>query len=173
MRAVVLALLAVALAGCGGGSSADPTPAPASKAALPVREGLALDGARWIGGDGEVLEAAAVPDARAGAGVERIVAFVLPGDPASERLLSTLAATVARHPDLRVLAATSSLDAEALAALRAKTGARFPVLLGVTRATRDAWAAGPEAAVRVADASDRVVARSLVQVLARLEPAAK
>lgn len=167
-RPVLLAAV-LALVGCGGGTSSEPEPV-AAKAALPVHEGLALDGARWTGGDGTLLEASAVPAARAGAAVERVVAFVVPGDPASERMLATLAATLERHPGLVVLGATSTLDGEALAALRGKTGARFPVLLGVTRATRDAWGVGPEAAVRVADASGRLVARSMVQVLARLEP---
>lgn len=168
-------LLAVAvLAGCGGGSSDGPaTPAREGARSLVPGAALALEGARWVGGQGQALEADRVAAARARCGVERIVAFFGVDDPASERLCRALAELAVKHPDLVILGATTSLDAAALEALRARTGAAFPVLLGVSRASRDAWTCGPEACVRVADAADVVVGRSLVQVFARLEPAPK
>lgn len=167
MRRLLPVVVALALAGCGGGSAPAPEPVASGRA---DRAPLALEGARWLGGDGEVLDAARVPAAHAGCGVERVVAFVTPGDAASDRLLRSLAAAAETHPELVVLVATTSLDADTVAATRQRTGARFPVLLGVTKATRDAWASGPEACVRVADRRDQVVARSMIQVLARLEP---
>ncbi|MFO0932082.1 MAG: hypothetical protein U1E39_05175 [Planctomycetota bacterium] len=173
-RALVLSLLVAGatLVACGGGSSDGPSDRAPRAGARSVAPGaaLSLEGARWIGGRGQVIDADRVAAARARAGRERIVAFVRLDDPASERLLRSLAELVVAHPDLVVLGATTSLDADALEAVRARTGAAFPVLLGVSRASRDAWGCGPEACVRVADADDAIVGRSLVQVFARLEP---
>lgn len=173
-RAPVLSwlLAATTLVGCGGGSSDGPSGRAAPVGARSVAPGasLSLEGARWIGGQGQVIEPGRVAAARPGCGLERVVAFVGLDDPASERLLRSLAELVVKHPDLAVLGATASLDAEALEAVRARTGAAFPVLLGVSRASRDAWTCGPEACVRVADAADAIVGRSMVQVFARLEP---
>lgn len=171
--ALSLLVAAATLAGCGGGSSdgpADRSPRAGARSVVPGAA-LALEGARWIGGQGQVIDADRVAAARPRCGVERIVAFVALDDPASERLLRSLAELVVKHPDLVVLGATTSLDADALEAVRARTGAAFPVLLGVSRASRDAWTCGPEACVRVADAADAIVGRSMVQVFARVEPA--
>lgn len=174
-RALVLSLFVAGatLVACGGGASdgpSDRTARPGARSVVPVAS-LSLEGARWIGGQGQVIDADRVAAARPRCGLERVVAFVGLDDPASERLLRSLAELAVKHPDLVVLGATTSLDAEALEALRARTGAAFPVLLGVSRASRDAWTCGPEACVRVADAADAIVGRSLVQVFARVEPA--
>jgi hypothetical protein len=174
-RALVPFLLVAgaALVACGGGSSDAPPDRAAGggvRSVVPVAS-LSLEGARWVGGQGQVLDADRIAAARPRCGLERVVAFVRLDDPAGERLLRSLAELAVKHPDLVVLGATTSLDAEALEAVRARTGAAFPILLGVSRASRDAWTCGPEACVRIADPADAIVGRSLVQVFARLEPA--
>ncbi len=87
----------------------------------------------------------------------------------SVRALTSLAKLHLEHPDLDLYGATPDTDEGLLASSRAATGMTVPVLEGVSAATREAWGVEERPAIRAVDSAGKLVARSIMGVLARLE----
>ena len=125
---------------------------------------MELHGVRWI--DGQGREMSGPPELGRG---DRSVLFF---DVAAKRTkadLEAFAALARSAPDAHLVAATPSLDAEALHELRRTTGLDVPVLLGVDAATRGRWEVESLPAVRIREPAGRVIGRSLMALQARVE----
>lgn len=129
-----------------------------------------LGGVRWIDERGQSM---ADPGFSPRAGQVSVVVFFEPGSERSRLALKALAQAQREHPEFDLYGATPSTDEAPLVELRADTGATFPVLLGVSPGTREAWGVQELPAVRAISADGRLVARSMMGVLARLEAPAR